>query len=145
MKNFNFDEEKLKKFVEENIPKVTEEDIQKVLDKEKELRKKFQGNTWLGQFIKDFKIMFSMVKDYMNGSYREVPWFTIAAVVVALLYVLSPVDFIPDFIPGVGYVDDAFVMGLVLMMIKEDLYRYREWKVQSELKNSTQGGGENIT
>ncbi|WP_029522237.1 YkvA family protein [Persephonella sp. KM09-Lau-8] len=141
MKNFNFDEEKLKKFVEENIPKVTEEDIQKVLDKEKELRKKFQGNTWLGQFIKDFKIMFSMVKDYMNGSYREVPWFTIAAVVVALLYVLSPVDFIPDFIPGVGYVDDAFVMGLVLMMIKEDLYRYREWKVQHELKNSIQEGG----
>ena len=42
------------------------------------------------------KIMLAMVKDYWNGSYREVPYWAISAVALALLYVLNPVDVIPD-------------------------------------------------
>jgi uncharacterized membrane protein YkvA (DUF1232 family) len=37
-------------------------------------------------------------------------------IVIAVLYVLSPVDLIPEFIPGVGSVDDA-VVALLGMLI----------------------------
>lgn len=129
------DEEKLKNIVNEGIKNVSEEDLMKVLKKEEELRKKFERNTPLGKFLNDLKLFISLIKDYVNGEYKEIPWFTIAAITFALIYVLSPVDFIPDFIPVVGYTDDAFVMALVLMMVREDLYKYKEWKIQKELQS----------
>jgi uncharacterized membrane protein YkvA (DUF1232 family) len=78
--------------------------------------------------IDDGKLLISMVKDYWNKEYRAVPYWVIGATVSALLYVLSPVDLIPDFIPGVGYIDDAAVVSACLRMIRKDLARYREWK-----------------
>jgi uncharacterized membrane protein YkvA (DUF1232 family) len=33
----------------------------------------------------------------------------IILIVLAVIYVLSPVDFVPDFIPVLGWVDDAVI------------------------------------
>lgn len=46
----------------------------------------------------------------------------------ALLYVLSPIDLIPDFIPGIGLLDDAAVFGAMLAAIHEDLQDYKAWR-----------------
>jgi uncharacterized membrane protein YkvA (DUF1232 family) len=50
----------------------------------------------------------------------------------ALLYVLSPLDVIPDFIPLAGVLDDAAVFGFALAFSKGDLERYREWRKLQE-------------
>lgn len=117
-------EEELKK----GAKKVTEADVKKVLGKQTEIEDKFTSNGSLSKFITDLKLLFAIVRDYCNGVYREVPFWTIAAIVAALLYVLSPIDLIPDFIPFVGYVDDALVVGACLAMVKQDLNNYEEWK-----------------
>jgi uncharacterized membrane protein YkvA (DUF1232 family) len=49
------------------------------------------------------------------------------AIIMGLLYFVSPIDFVPDFLPG-GLIDDAFVLGLIIRQIKTDLYKYKEWK-----------------
>ncbi len=69
-----------------------------------------------------------LVKDYVSGAYRDIPYGSIIAALAGILYFLSPIDFIPDFIPGIGLVDDVFVIGLVLKQIHIDLVRYEEWK-----------------
>ena len=74
--------------------------------------------------------MGGMVSDFANGSYREIPLETITAIVIAILYVVSPIDLIPDKIPVVGYVDDAAVVTFVLSQVHKDIDRYREWKQQ---------------
>ena len=56
------------------------------------------------------------------------PYKVILAVVSVLIYWIAPVDLIPDFIPGIGYVDDAAVVALALKLIKDDLDTYKEWK-----------------
>lgn len=76
----------------------------------------------------DIKILYGLLHDYLAGRYTDVPWKVIAAVVGALLYFVSPVDAIPDFIPGAGYLDDAGVLVLCLKMIEDDLGKYRLWR-----------------
>lgn len=111
---------------------VTDEDLHKVTNKADEIGKKFSSHGPLKRFIDDVKTMISLVKDYTNGNYRAIPWYTIAAIVTALLYVLNPVDLIPDFIPVLGYVDDALVVSVCLIAIERDLEKYKEWKAQTK-------------
>lgn len=100
-----------------------------MLDKRGEIEEKFKGNGPLGRFVADLKLLFSIIQDYVKGEYRELPFWSIAAIVAALLYVLNPVDLIPDFIPVVGYVDDALVIAACLAMVEQDLHNYKDWKM----------------
>lgn len=115
--------------LKKDAEKVTEDDIKKVIDRADDIKKKFEANGPLGRFIKDVKLMISLIQDYWNGSYREIPWWAIAAVVAALLYVLSPIDLIPDFIPVVGYLDDAMIVAACLLMVEQQLSEYEGFKL----------------
>ena len=68
-----------------------------------------------------------MVKDYASGKYREVPEKSILDATVALLYILNPLDLIPDLVPGLGLVDDAAVLTMVVKAIQSDVQNYRSW------------------
>lgn len=81
----------------------------------------------LKHFFEQGKIMLSLVRDYWNGSYREVPYWAISAVSLALLYVLNPADVLPDVLLGVGYLDDATVVAFCLKLVQRELERYQEW------------------
>ena len=47
---------------------------------------------------------------------------------VALVYIVSPLDLIPDYIIGLGQIDDAAILGLALYFLEKDLMKYKEWK-----------------
>ena len=78
----------------------------------------------------DIKLLYSMISNVVRGRYK-LPYRTIAAVAFTLLYFVNPFDLIPDIIPVVGYIDDAFVVSLCLKFIGTDLEKYRKW-IQSE-------------
>ncbi len=117
--------------VQKHAKRITEQDVEKVLDKSEEIRKRFESGGPLGKFAEDFKLLIAVVKDYWNGNYRKIPFWTIAAVVAAFLYVLNPLDLIPDFIPLVGQIDDAAVVAACLFMVRRDLHRYKKWKIEN--------------
>jgi uncharacterized membrane protein YkvA (DUF1232 family) len=108
---------------------VTEEDVDKILAKSEEIRARFETGGPLGKFVDDFKLLLAVVRDYATGRYRKIPFWTIAAIVAGLLYVLNPFDLIPDFIPFFGQVDDAAVIAACLLMVRQDLHRYKKWKI----------------
>ncbi len=121
-------------FIKKGSATVNSEDVKKVLDKANEITEKVVKSGPLQRFLKDVALLISMVKDYWSGAYREIPWWVIAAVVFTLLYVLSPIDLIPDFIPIIGLLDDALVIALCLALIEQDLLKYQEWK-EAQSKN----------
>jgi hypothetical protein len=42
---------------------------------------------------------------------------------------ISPLDLIPDTIPGVGLLDDAVVVGRVIKSVRKELEQFRAWEV----------------
>lgn len=69
-----------------------------------------------------------LVRAYARGDYRQLPWTTLVLVVAAVLYFLLPVDVIPDFFIGMGYIDDAAVIAWVANTIGAELEQFRRWE-----------------
>jgi len=118
-----------RRFLSDRAGRITSDDLRTVTDEADRIRQKFERDGPLGRFIGDFQLLVSAVRDYSRGSYRNVPYRTVAVIAAALLYVLNPFDLIPDAIPGVGLLDDATVVGLALAMVERDLDDYKAWKI----------------
>ena len=99
-----------------------------IVSKESRINDQLNNGKGLQRYAKDLLLLFSLAKDYYQGNYRDVPYKTISAAVVGLLYVINPIDIIPDFIPFIGQVDDALVLGFCLKLIEKDLLKYKNWK-----------------
>ena len=111
--------------------KFTNDNVNDILDKSEELKPKFQKQSKLSKYFEDFKLLFSMIKDYYKKDYTDVPWYIISSIGAALLYVLSPIDLIPDFIPFFGYLDDAAVFAFCLSQVSLEVDKYKIWKIQN--------------
>jgi uncharacterized membrane protein YkvA (DUF1232 family) len=82
----------------------------------------------LARLFKDLKLLIPLIKDYWKGTYRDVSVKSIVIFIVALAYTISPIDLIPDYIIGLGQIDDAVILGLSLYFLEKDLRKYKEWK-----------------
>ena len=87
--------------------------------------------------IKDLKtyipLFISLIRSYAKKEYREIPFMSIVTIVAALIYFLSPIDVIPDFIPGLGFIDDATIIAFCFMSFKHDLDNYSRWRKQGDV------------
>ena len=110
--------------------------IKVILGKEDKLKDQLEKEKGLESYAKDLLLLMSLVKDYYQGNYRNIPYKTISAAVVGLLYVINPIDIIPDFIPFIGHIDDVLVLKFCLKLMKKDLAKYKTWKdKQTEAKD----------
>tara|TARA_R100000935_G_C2829369_1_gene164140 strand:+ start:1791 stop:2198 length:408 start_codon:yes stop_codon:yes gene_type:complete len=134
MKNmFSKKTEEIKEdYINSEITKIDGDDVDVVMDKEEDISKKISSSNMLEKYTELAKVMFGMLKDYRKGIYSEVPWFTIASIAFGFLYVLNPLDIVPDFIPGLGYIDDLAVLSFGLRFIETDLHNYLDWKLENE-------------
>lgn len=69
-----------------------------------------------------------LLSDYFDGKYKNLPLSTIVAVLAGILYVVLPIDALPDFLPLAGWIDDAAVLGFVALAEKNDVEEYLAWK-----------------
>lgn len=123
-----------KDYLHTEVSKVEDGDLEMVMDNKEAIDKKLSGSGMI-KYAELGKLMFGMLKDYKKGIYTTVPWFSIGAIGLSLLYLLNPLDIVPDFIPGVGYVDDFALFTIVLRFIQSDLHSYLDWKIE-KTKNS---------
>lgn len=100
-------------------------DIRRVQERADDIENKLPK---LRQWMEQGRLMLALVKDYATGRYREVPYWAISAAALALLYVLNPVDVIPDVLPGIGYLDDATVVAFCLKLMERELDKYKQWR-----------------
>jgi uncharacterized membrane protein YkvA (DUF1232 family) len=82
----------------------------------------------LKKVLNTAKLVVELVVDYARGRYKQAPWRTIAAAILAIVYIINPLDIIPDFLPGVGWIDDIAILGLLMSGVSHDLKDYCRFK-----------------
>ena len=118
-----------------------DDNIHRVNEKADEIGKKFEKTKAMKGLLDQGMVMIDMIKDYAKGNYREVPYWAIGAVALALLYVLNPIDVIPDVLVGLGYLDDATVVAFALKLIDTELNRYKTWREKRDAEAGAQPTG----
>lgn len=96
----------------------------------KAMKKAHTNRGALGETWEKFQLLFGVFKDWINGNYKEMPTRSLLMIVLGIVYFVSPIDGIFDYIPFAGLVDDAAVAGFVISQVRVDLERYKLWKKQ---------------
>ncbi|MEN9960516.1 MAG: hypothetical protein RL045_768 [Bacteroidota bacterium] len=85
------------------------------------------SNLTIVKLLNRYIILFSeLIKAYVQGSYTKLPLVTLVKITAALLYFVMPFDFIPDFLPFVGFADDLAIVVWVGKAIKEELDEFEK-------------------
>lgn len=107
------DPERLRSLIDASVKKI------------KDLRDNSDEMQNLQRYVNTFN---RMLKAYSSKDYQKVPWKTIVLVAAGIIYFVSPLDLIPDFIPVVGYLDDLTVLVWIINSAKSDLEEFEEWE-----------------
>ena len=85
--------------------------------------------------------LFEMMNCWRKGEYREIPKKSLLAIIGAILYFVSPIDLIPDFILVLGLIDDVAIISLAIKQVGSDIEKFKEWKNELDNKNNISNFG----
>jgi uncharacterized membrane protein YkvA (DUF1232 family) len=97
-------------------------------------REKKEIGTIAHEVWETLQSLFRLIKLSASGEYTGLPTSTTVAAVAVLIYFISPIDLIPDFIPVVGLLDDMALIAWFSTSIKHELDKFHEWEAT---KNAT--------
>ena len=75
-----------------------------------------------------FQAMLRLIRAYYRGDYRNIPTATLLIIVAAVIYVVNPLDLIPDWVPGLGFLDDAFIVAFAVRRTQRALDDFMTWE-----------------
>jgi uncharacterized membrane protein YkvA (DUF1232 family) len=89
-------------------------------------------NGIVSSLVEKVQLLIEVVKAWKSGEYRTISTKSILMIIAGLLYFVTPLDLIPDFIIGLGIVDDAAVIGFVINQLNKELDQFKNWKTQKK-------------
>lgn len=72
-----------------------------------------------------------LVKAYAQGTYRDIEFKNLIIIVAGLIYFISPIDLIPDFLPLLGYADDVALLTFIVGSVSEELEKFELWEMNN--------------
>ena len=81
--------------------------------------------------FQDFASFFPMVWAILRGRWK-MPWNTLFWAILCLIYLISPIDLLPDVLPVLGITDDGAFIVLVLTLLHKDLEAFRTAQNQTK-------------
>ncbi len=94
----------------------------------KAMRKAEKHRGRLREVWDDLMTLLRIAKAWATGTYTQIPWESLVLVLLAVVYFLSPLDAIPDFLIPWGFIDDVGVIGFVISKVRDDIEAFRSWE-----------------
>lgn len=92
-----------------------------------------------GPKLTDFPGLFrstpAMFRDLLARRYRQWPAGTLVGGLLGFVYLINPLDLIPEALPGIGLIDDTLMVGVFLAFLSRDVKKYIIWKSQHGSQN----------
>ena len=92
-------------------------------------REKLRNST--SERVDEFKekafLLLDLLQCYRRGEYRDVSPRSLITIVAGVLYFLLPLDSLPDFLFGIGFIDDAAIIGYVVSAVSGELEAFSRW------------------
>jgi uncharacterized membrane protein YkvA (DUF1232 family) len=105
-------------------------DVDDLLGNEEDLRERagrLDGEA--GKLMRaQLELAIMCLRDHVAGNCPQIPYYTISMLAAGLAYLIDELDLIPDFLPGIGTLDDALVMAMACRLAEDGLRRYCTWK-----------------
>ncbi|GGM76336.1 hypothetical protein GCM10010967_04900 [Dyadobacter beijingensis] len=89
----------------------------------------------LSEFQTSVLILIRMVKAYASGEYKQLPWKSLVSIVAVLIYFVSPIDLIPDFLPVIGISDDVALVVWLVKTLGDDIRKFADWEKATKTIN----------
>ncbi len=86
------------------------------------------------QLFRNRRTLWQMIREVLSGHYR-MSGLTVLIVLLSIGYIAFPFDFVPDFIPVLGWLDDGFVLFLLLRRLNSETHRYNRFKAMERKGN----------
>ena len=107
---------------------ITQKHYGDVIQNAKKIEARINQIPALAEIWDDIKLCQNLIDDFYAGRYRDIPSSTVAILAFALLYLINPIELIPDVIPVLGYFNDALLIILAIKIAKDELTKYKSWK-----------------
>lgn len=119
-RGFKDAKEKAQKYIE------NKEKTQNLVDRAMQKANKNKGT--LNKIWTELQALFRLVGAWVKGKYKDISWKSILICIAAIVYFVNPLDVLPDFIPFLGFLDDATVVGFVISSLKSEIEKFIAWE-----------------
>lgn len=75
----------------------------------------------------DLRLLASYIADVMHGRYKDYDRVSLTLALAAIIYVVSPLDVVPDVLP-LGFVDDISIVTWAISRLTSELDKYASWR-----------------
>lgn len=81
-------------------------------------------------FVYQVQVLVKMLRAHFKGEYNAFSTSTVLMLVFGLVYFITPIDLIPDFIPGLGLTDDISIVYMIFKSVADDIANFRYWEAE---------------
>ncbi len=107
----------------------------RVLKSVTEYVKKYDSFAEFTQDIKDEVITSGrMVKAFVKGEYDGITTLNVTMLLAGLLYLVLPIDIVPDFLVGVGLLDDIAILTWIHSKLTTEIEEFKTWEDQQKIQ-----------
>ena len=95
--------------------------------------KKINGsNNQINELLEHVQLFLRMIKKSLAGEYNAFSNKTLFSLVFGLLYFVTPMDVVPDFIPMLGFSDDLSIVYFIIKNFKSDIEAFKVWELNRQ-------------
>lgn len=113
--------------------KTQAEVLREATERSKENKGAFEG------IMDDINSLGRMFGKWKSGEYSGLSKLNIGLYIAGVLYVLSPLDFIPEMLLSViGLADDVGVVAFVIFSLRKELKKFKLWELEQSYTEVTE-------